>query len=113
VRSVIAWILVVLLAVPALGRERTPEEQARRISPGTEIEVTLGTGELLRGRMGSISSAGFVIEILKRNQGTSRTVALSEVRIIRARQHFARTAVVFFAIIAIVVAVAVFRQSSS
>jgi hypothetical protein len=84
----------VLLAVPALGSEPTPEEQVHRIKTGKEIEVTLTTGELLRGRMGTVSSTGFVIAPMKSHQGTSRTVAFSEVQLVRSRTHLVRSVVV-------------------
>ena len=81
------WVLVLLLAIPVLGRERTPAEQALQIRRGTELEVALSSGELLRGRMGTVSSTGFVVLPMKSDQGISRTVAFTEVTAIHTPKH--------------------------
>ena len=81
------WVLVLLLAIPMLGRERTPAEQAVQIRPGTELEVTLSSGELLRGRMGTASSTGFVLLPMKSDQGIGRTVVFAEVTVIHTPKH--------------------------
>lgn len=89
-KQLIIWVLVLVLAIPALGRESTPKQQAHKIRAGTEIEVTLRNGEFLRGRMGTMSSTGFVLMPMKNDQGISRTVVFAEVTVIQTPKHVLR-----------------------
>ena len=93
-RQLTAWSFVLILTLPAFGRDRTPQEEVRRIKAGAPIEVSLVSGELLRGRMGGVSNTGFAMEPVKVDQGKSRTVEYTEVRRIRGTRHTTRNVVV-------------------
>ena len=103
-RRLIAWSLMMLLAPAAFGRDRTPEEQVRRIKAGAPIEVSLLSGERLTGRMGSVSPTTFVMEPVQADQGKSRTVEYTEVRLVRGTRHAVRHVVLISSVtVAIVV----------
>jgi len=99
-KQLIALALILLLALPAFGRERTPEQQVRRARLGSAIEATLIGGEKLKGRMGSVSAASFILEPEHSGRGTSRTIPFDQV----LRIHGTEKRVVKTVVITLVVA---------
>jgi hypothetical protein len=85
-KSVCSCLLMMSLAVGSLGAaERSPAEQARKIKPGSRIEVVLAGGEILTGRLGAISEQGFDF-LSSAGAAASRTVPFGDVQSLRVKR---------------------------
>ncbi len=58
----------------------TIKEQALKIGVGTATEVRLKKKKKLQGRMGTISSEAFVLQVAEGNRITDRTISFDEVQ---------------------------------
>ena len=61
-RCVTAWLLFLILIVPAEARERTPQEQAKRIAPCSRVVVELKSGRSYFGQLGEVTDTKLVLE---------------------------------------------------
>jgi len=74
------------LALGSLGAaERSPAEQARKIKPGSRIEVVLASGETLTGRLGAVSEQEFNL-LSSAGAAASRTVPFGDVQSLRSKR---------------------------
>jgi hypothetical protein len=48
-KSTVTCLLVLALVVPAWARQRTPQEQARRMPRGSRIQVELKARQIVQG----------------------------------------------------------------
>ena len=67
-------------------KKPTIKEQVLQIAVGTPTEVRLQNKEKLRGRMGTISDEGFVLQVAKGNQIEDRTISFTDVRSLKKRE---------------------------
>ena len=83
-KTPVACVLILILAVPAHARVETAQEQAGKIKLGAKIEVTLQSNEVIKGRRGPMSPTGFSIEPLKEGAGAAaRAVEFNDVKQVR------------------------------
>lgn len=71
-KNLICCLLVSLLLAPLEARDLTVAEQAGKIKLGAKVEVTLQSDEVLTGRRGAFSTAGFSLEPAKAGAGAAR-----------------------------------------
>lgn len=80
-----ALIALTLTAItPALAAEKTVAEQAAKRKPGQKIKVKLNSGEILKGRMGSVTADQFTVQPRDAALGTARTVPFTEAQSVKA-----------------------------
>jgi len=72
-----------MLAVPVHARELTVPEQAGKIKLGGKVEVTLHTGQVLKGRRGPFSNTGFSLEPVNQGQGVARALEFQDIQRVR------------------------------
>jgi hypothetical protein len=75
----IAWLLALILIVPAEAREQTPQEQARKIPRGSRIQVDLKTHRIVSGRLGQITETQLSLEPLNPASGSENTYLFQDV----------------------------------
>jgi hypothetical protein len=80
------WLLALILIVPAEARERTPQEQAKKVTPGSRIHVHLKTGRLVGGRLGEITETQFSLEPQNPGGGSATTYLFQDVSEIRSAE---------------------------
>jgi hypothetical protein len=82
-RTNVSCILIALLVIgvqPASAEKLTVAEQVAKLKVGRRIKVELGTGETLKGRMGSTTGDQFTLEPGSKSQGTVRVIRFTEAR---------------------------------
>jgi hypothetical protein len=60
-KSTIACLLILALVVPAFGRQRTPQDQLRKLSRGSSVTVTLKDKRILTGYLSEIAPDRFLL----------------------------------------------------
>jgi hypothetical protein len=75
--------LLTMEAFPALAAERTVAEQSAGFKPGRKIKVELNSGEILKGRMGSIGADRLTLEPANAAHGTARVVQFNDARSVK------------------------------
>ena len=80
-----AWLLVLILIVPAEARERTPMEQAKKIPLGSEVVVSLKDKQVFSGRLGEVGQDGFTLQPFA--AGEDRVVLFQDVKKITERKE--------------------------
>jgi hypothetical protein len=61
-KSTLAYLLILLLVVPASARQRTPQEQAKRIAPCSRVVVELKSGRSYFGQLGEVTDTKLTLE---------------------------------------------------
>lgn len=76
------WLLLwpSAAAQPAKTPKPTLKEQLILLDAGSVVEVSLKNKEKLRGRLGTVSDAGFDIQYVANDQSTTRTLSFDEVK---------------------------------
>ena len=80
IRRLLVWSLALLLITSAEARERTPPEQAKKITRGSRIVVRLKDGEFLRGRLGEVGQDRFTLEPLVAGYGPDRELRFQNIQ---------------------------------
>ena len=83
------------------AKKPTIREQAIEIEVGTATKVRLQSKEKLRGRMGTISDEGFVLQVAKGNQIEDRKIAFDEVRSLKKIQGWSTASKVAVGVLAV------------
>jgi len=83
-RNFVVWLLLLAMAVPALPAERTPQEQARRISRGSRIQVELKTRQIVKGRLGEVTETQLTLEPQNPGSGPGSSYLLQDVSKVRS-----------------------------
>ena len=93
---VLAALMMLTAAAPMEAGQLSPQEQARKIRPGSKIEVTLLTGQKLQGRLGKVSDTEF--DLLPRDAGATitRAVPFAEVQRVHSKERRTGTRVVIY-----------------
>ena len=81
-RTLTGYILITLLAggvIPA-SPQPTVAEQVARLKAGQKIKVELISGEILKGRMDSVTADQFTMELNGKPPGPARVIRFDEVR---------------------------------
>jgi hypothetical protein len=79
-KSTVACLLILALVIPAEARERTPLEQAQKITPGSMVIVTLQDKKTLRGRLKQVAQDRFTLEQPASGAWSSREMLFQDVR---------------------------------
>ncbi len=76
--------------------------QAHKIKTGRKVEVTLKSGEILKGRIGANSKEGFTLEPMKVGKGAPRAISYDQLTNIRATDLSTRDKWIIFAVVWVV-----------
>jgi hypothetical protein len=74
---------LILGAIPTPAADLTVPQQVAHLKPGRKIKVELTTGETMKGRMGSVTEAQFILEPRNKATGTARTIPFAEARSVK------------------------------
>ena len=112
-RQLISILLVVILcatstyaanppgssaSIPAqVAQKPTLQQQVLEIPPGSLVVVRLKNKEKLRGRLGDVSTEGFILKYAKGNEIQERKVSFDELKSIKSKRGGSKvgTAVVY------------------
>jgi hypothetical protein len=83
--ALICVLSICVSAQPTQATKPTLKEQVVLIPLGSVVEVTLTSKQKLRGRIGSVSDAGFDFQYVQNDQTISRTLNYSEVRSVKVK----------------------------
>jgi hypothetical protein len=83
-KSTITCLLILALVVPAWARQRTPQEQARKIAFGSRVVIEMKNRHAVEGRLGEITETQFILEPLTSGAGSSKEVLFQDVSNIRS-----------------------------
>ena len=94
-RQALAFLLVWLLASPAIAQFKNPsvKEQALTIARDTAVEVRLTDKSKHKGRMGAVSDDGFELQTERQGKITTEQIAFDRVKSVKAlhRESAGRT----------------------
>jgi hypothetical protein len=83
-RTIVCWLLIILLAAPASAARRSPRETAARTADGASVALVLVTGEKVKGRLYGVTREGVTI-ISGRDSLHSRAVPFAEIKSFKER----------------------------
>jgi preprotein translocase subunit YajC len=83
-KSTIACLLILTLVIPAEARERTPQEQAKKIAIGSKVVAEMKKGGGFEGRLGTVTETQFTLEPLTSGKGSRREILFQDVSKIRS-----------------------------
>jgi hypothetical protein len=81
-KSTITLVLILALVVPASARERTPLEQAKKISRGSAVRVDMKNQHAVAGRLGEVTKTQFTLEPM--TTGSRQEILFQDVLMIRS-----------------------------
>jgi hypothetical protein len=76
-------ILLVMGTAPCSAADLTVAEQVAKLKDGRKITVKLNNGEILKGRMGSVTTDRFSLEPPNKSHGTARLIPFDEVHSVK------------------------------
>jgi hypothetical protein len=79
-KSTITCLLILSFVIPASARERTPEEQAKKIRRGSRVVVTLKDKQTLKGRLGELRQDRFMLEPDVPGTSSNRELLFQDIR---------------------------------
>ena len=77
-------VFILLCAPSSIQGQDDVLAKVRKIKPGAKVEVTLKSGEILKGRMGASSNERFTLEPMDGGSAARRAIAYNQVANIRA-----------------------------
>jgi hypothetical protein len=76
-------ILLVMGTAPCSGADLTVSKQVAKLKDGRKIKVKLNSGEILKGRLGSVSTDRFSLEPSSKSHGTARVIPFDEAQSVK------------------------------
>jgi hypothetical protein len=77
-------ILLVMGTAPSSAADLTVAEQVAKLKDGRKIKVKLNSGEILKGRMGSVTTDRFSLEPPSKSHGTARAISFDEAQSVKS-----------------------------
>ena len=83
-KSIVAFLLILTLVIPASARERTPLEQAKRIAVGSRIQVETKNRRVESGHLLEVTQTGLAIEPYSPGKGSRKEFLFQDILQIRS-----------------------------
>ena len=84
-KRLLAWLLLLMLITSAEARDRTPEEQAKKIVFGTRVSVELKDHKIVEGRLKQLTETSLILDPVT-GTGPEVEMLFQDVSKIRSRE---------------------------